>query len=168
MVERGQHDVVIVTGGDSSMNELFVQPEVRSFSDLKGRVAIVDAPNTAYAVQLKKILLLKGLKEGTDYTVKPLGGTFQRIRAMRENKDYAASMLNPPFSIEATNAGLRSLGRAIDLIGPYQASGAFVMRAWQRPIPTRSSDTSPDTSKGFAGRSPSPTARQRPACWRSG
>jgi hypothetical protein len=33
---------------------------VRSFADLKGRTAIVDAPNTAYALQLKKILLLNG------------------------------------------------------------------------------------------------------------
>jgi ABC-type nitrate/sulfonate/bicarbonate transport system substrate-binding protein len=132
MVERGKHDVVIVIGGDSSMNELFVQPEVRSFADLKGRTAIVDAPNTAYALQLKKILLLKGLKEGTDYTVKPLGGTFQRVRALRENKEYAASMLNPPFSLEATSAGLKSLGRAVDLIGPYQASGAFVLRDWAK------------------------------------
>ena len=132
MVERGKHDVAIVVGGDSSMNEFFVQPEVRSFADMKGRTAIVDAPNTAYALQLKKILLLKGLKEGADYTVKPIGGTFQRVRALRENKEYAASMLNPPFSIEATNAGLKSLGRAIDLIGPYQASGAFVMREWAK------------------------------------
>jgi len=36
-VELAKHDVVIVTGGDSSMNEFFVQPEVRSFADLKGR-----------------------------------------------------------------------------------------------------------------------------------
>src|ERR687898_3660318 len=48
MVERARHDVIIVTGGESSMNELFAQPEVRSFADLKGRTVIVDAPNTAY------------------------------------------------------------------------------------------------------------------------
>ena len=27
---------------------------------------------------------------------------------------------------------MKSLGRAIDLLGPYQATGAFVMRAWAR------------------------------------
>ena len=47
MVERARHDVIIVTGGDSSMNEFFVQPDVRSIADLKGRTVIVDAPNTA-------------------------------------------------------------------------------------------------------------------------
>src|SRR6266404_9152122 len=36
MVELAKEDVVIVTGGDSSMNELIVQPDVRTFADLKG------------------------------------------------------------------------------------------------------------------------------------
>jgi NitT/TauT family transport system substrate-binding protein len=130
MVERAKHDVVIVTGGDSSMNEFFVQPDVRSFAELKGRTLVVDAPNTAYALQAKKILLMYGLREGVDYKVHPLGGTLLRYRAMRENKEYAASMLNPPMSVDAPNAGLKSLGRAVDLLGAYQAGGAFVLRPW--------------------------------------
>jgi ABC-type nitrate/sulfonate/bicarbonate transport system substrate-binding protein len=129
MVERAKHDVIIVTGGDSSMNEFFAQADVRSIADLKGRTVIVDAPNTAYALQAKKILRMHGLNDG-DYTLKPVGGTLFRYRAMRENKDLAASMLNPPFSIDAPNSGLKSLGRAVDLIGPYQATGAWVMRKW--------------------------------------
>ncbi len=129
MVEMAKHDVVIVTGGDSSMNEFFVQPEIRSFADLKGKTVIVDAVNTAYALQAKKILRLNGLKD-SDYTLKPVGGTMFRYRAMREDKSNAASMLNPPFSIDAPGAGLKSLGRAVDLVGPYQATGGFVLRQW--------------------------------------
>jgi ABC-type nitrate/sulfonate/bicarbonate transport system substrate-binding protein len=129
MVERAKHDVIIVTGGDSSMNEFFAQADVRSIADLKGRTVIVDAPNTAYALQAKKILRMNGLNDG-DYTLKPVGGTLFRYRAMRENKELAASMLNPPFSVEAPSAGLKSLGRAVDLIGPYQATGAWVLRKW--------------------------------------
>jgi ABC-type nitrate/sulfonate/bicarbonate transport system substrate-binding protein len=129
MVERAKHDVVIVSGGDSSMNELFAQADVRSIADLKGRIVIVDAPNTAYALQAKKILRMNGLKD-SDYTVKPVGGTLFRYRAMREDRSHAASMLNPPFSIDAPGAGLKSLGRAVDLVGPYQATGAWVLRKW--------------------------------------
>jgi ABC-type nitrate/sulfonate/bicarbonate transport system substrate-binding protein len=129
MVEMAKHDVIIVSGGDSSMNEFFVQPEIRSFADLKGKTVIVDAPNTAYALQAKKILRMNGLKD-SDYTLKPVGGTMFRYKAMREDKSNAASMLNPPFSIDAPGAGLKSLGRAIDLLGPYQATGAFVLRKW--------------------------------------
>lgn len=129
MVEMAKHDVVIVTGGDSSMNEFFVQPEVKSIADLKGRTVIVDAPNTAYALQAKKILRMNGVNDA-DYTLKPVGGTLFRYRAMREDKTNAASMLNPPFSVDAAGAGLKSMGRAVDLIGPYQATGAFVLRKW--------------------------------------
>src|SRR3954453_15850789 len=74
MVELAKEDVVIVTGGDSSMNELFVQPDIASVRDLKGQTLLVDAPNTAYALQLKKILLMNGMKEGVDYSLNPIGG----------------------------------------------------------------------------------------------
>src|SRR5262245_20343516 len=129
MVELAGKDVVIVTGGDSSMNEFFVQPEIRSVAHLRGRTVVVDAPNTAYALVAKKILLMNGLKP-TDYVIKPIGGTLFRAKAMTENKENAASMLNPPISITAAKEGLKSLGRAVDMLGPYQASGAFVMRKW--------------------------------------
>src|SRR5216683_5647719 len=132
MVELAKKDVVVVTGGDSSLNELFVQPYVNSIADLRGRTVIVDAPNTAYALQLKKVLLMNGLKEGADYKVQPLGATFLRLRALRENRDYAASTLNPPFSLDAAAAGMKSLGRMVDLIGPYQGTGAFVLRDWAK------------------------------------
>ena len=130
MVELAREDVVIVTGGDSSMNELLVQPEINKVADLKGHTLLVDALNTAYALQLKKILLMNGLKENVDYKLNPIGGTALRLRGMRENKDYKAAMLNLPFSLDAKAAGLKSLGRATDLIGPYQANGTFVLRRW--------------------------------------
>jgi ABC-type nitrate/sulfonate/bicarbonate transport system substrate-binding protein len=131
MVELAKEDVVIVTGGDSSMNELFVQPDVRSLRDLKGQTLLVDAPNTAYALQLKKILLMNGLKAG-DYEIYPIGGTGMRLRGMKENKTYKAAMLNLPFALDAKAAGLKSMGRAVDLIGAYQANGTFVLRRWSR------------------------------------
>src|SRR5262245_4668346 len=41
-------DVVVVMGGDSGMNELFVQPHIRRIEDLRGGRLIVDAPDTAF------------------------------------------------------------------------------------------------------------------------
>ena len=49
---------------------------------------------------------------------------------MKESKEYAASMLNPPFSISAIRDGLRSLGAAVKLVGPYQGTGCWVLRSW--------------------------------------
>jgi len=130
MVELAGADVVIVMGGEGSQNELIAQPGIKSVKDLQGKTLIVDAPNTAYALQLKKIFLLSGLQVGRDYEMKPVGATPQRLIAMRENKDYAGSMLGPPTSIVAKRGGFVSLGAVQDLIGPYQAAGTFTLRKW--------------------------------------
>jgi ABC-type nitrate/sulfonate/bicarbonate transport system substrate-binding protein len=132
MIEVAKQDVVIVSGGDSGMNEFIVQPDIASFADLRGRTVIVDAPDTAYALQAKKILLKYGLHEGADYTVKPVGAVVYRYKALVEDKSNAGGILNLPFNLQAEERGLRSLGRIIDLLGPYQAAGAFAMRAWAR------------------------------------
>ncbi len=132
MIEVAKRDVVIVSGGDSGMNEFFVQPGIASFADLKGKTIVVDAPDTAYALQAKKLLLQHGLREGTDYTVKQVGAVVFRYKAMIEDKTNAAGILNLPFTVEAAERGLKSLGGLVDLLGPYQAAGAFVMRGWAR------------------------------------
>ena len=121
---------IIVMGGDSSLQELFAQPEIKSIADLKGRTVIVDAPNTAYALVVKKALLNVGLRDGQDYTLKPTGGTFVRLGLMKETKEHAATMLNPPFSITAVREGFLSLGMAVKLVGPYQGTGCWVLRSW--------------------------------------
>jgi ABC-type nitrate/sulfonate/bicarbonate transport system substrate-binding protein len=128
MVELAHQDVVIVMGGEGSQNELIAQPEVKSAKDLIGKTLIVDAPNTAYALQMKKILLLSGMQADKDYELKAYGATPQRLVAMRENKNFAASMLGPPSSIVAKREGFVSLGSVQELIGPYQAAGFFAVR----------------------------------------
>ncbi len=83
-------------------------------------------------LQAKKILLQHGLKAGTDYTLNPVGnGTF-RLRALFDDKNNAGAILNLPYSLEAAAKGMHSLGRTTDMLGPYQADGAFVRRAWAR------------------------------------
>jgi ABC-type nitrate/sulfonate/bicarbonate transport system substrate-binding protein len=121
---------IIVMGGDSGMQELFVQPEIGSVADLKGRIILVDAPNTAYAIVARKILRKAGLQEGRDYTLKPTAGTSQRLGFMKEDKQNAATLLFPPFSIMAAREGYRSLGTAVSHVGPYQGAGCWVLKSW--------------------------------------
>jgi ABC-type nitrate/sulfonate/bicarbonate transport system substrate-binding protein len=132
MVELAHQDVVIVMGGEGSQNELIAQKDIKTVADLRGKTLIVDAPNTAYALQMKKILALGGLAAGKDYEIKPLGATPQRLIAMREQKDFAGSMLGPPVSLVAKKEGFVSLGSVQRLIGPYQAAGFFTQRSWAK------------------------------------
>lgn len=132
MVELAHQDVIIVMGGEGSQNELMVQPEIKSIKDLQGKTLIVDAPNTAYALQMKKILLLNGMQAGRDYEMKAFGATPARLAAMREHKEFAGSMLGPPSSIAAKHSGFVSVGSVQELIGPYQAAGYFTQREWAK------------------------------------
>src|SRR5256714_15614766 len=68
MVELAKEDVVIVSGGDSSMNEFIGPPDIRSCADSKGTPPPVHAPTTAYALQLKTSHIGEALK-GRDYKI---------------------------------------------------------------------------------------------------
>src|SRR5215831_3254116 len=69
MIDTAGQDVVILAGGDSGMNEFIVQGGIGSFADLEGRTILVDAPDTAYALQVKKLMARSGVAPG-DYTLK--------------------------------------------------------------------------------------------------
>jgi len=129
MIKGGQ-DVIIFMGGEGGMNDFMVSSSIKSFADLKGCTLAVDSPNTAYALLARKVLADHGLQLGRDYQLKPVGNGAKRLRALKSDDTLAGAILNPPFSAEAQLAGMHSLGALDDLVGPYQAGGAFAMRAW--------------------------------------
>jgi ABC-type nitrate/sulfonate/bicarbonate transport system substrate-binding protein len=129
MIEVAKKDVVIVSGGDSGMNEFFVQRGIAGFAQLRGRTILVDAPDTAYALQVRKLMAAHGVAAG-EYTIKPAGASPYRFKAMVADAANAAAILNPPFTVQAKALGMTSLGNTVELLGPYQAVGVFVMRPW--------------------------------------
>src|ERR1700676_3153290 len=132
MIDVAKVDAVIVGGGDSGTNEFYVQDAIKDYAGIRGHAIAVDATNTAYALQAKKILLQHGLKEGADYTLNPVGNGSRRLAALVADKNNAGAILNLPYSLQADASGLKSLGRTTDMLGPYQAGGAFVRRDWAR------------------------------------
>jgi ABC-type nitrate/sulfonate/bicarbonate transport system substrate-binding protein len=130
LTEMAHVDVVVLLGGDNSFNNLYVQPEIQSYADLRGKVLAVDALDTAYAFQLYEMLKRNGVPPG-QYTPRAVGGTPLRLKAMLEDKpNGAAAMLNPPFSIVAEKSGLKRMANAADALGAYQGSSAFALRTW--------------------------------------
>jgi ABC-type nitrate/sulfonate/bicarbonate transport system substrate-binding protein len=132
MVDSAGVDVVIVMGAESSENEIIAQPGTQSIAELRGHTLLVDATNTAYALELKKVLQNNGMKPGSDYQLKPVGSTPFRLQAMRENREYAAAVMNPPFSIVAKQCGMVSLGSMRKLLGADLDRGTFALRSWAR------------------------------------
>ena len=46
-----------------------MQPEIKSYEDIRGKTVVVDAPDTAFGLLLYKMLDVKGVKKG-EYEVK--------------------------------------------------------------------------------------------------
>lgn len=70
------------------------------------------------------------MEAGRDYQIQAVGSTPQRLAAMREHKEYAATILNPPASLVAKRDGFVSLGTAQAILGPYQGISGFTRRDW--------------------------------------
>lgn len=128
-VENDKTDLFIFMGGNSGMNSLFVQPEITSYEQLRGKTMAVDSPNTAFALLLYKMLDVKGIKR-KEYEVKAVGATHLRLQAMLKDKSLVAGILSPPGSIQAARAGLKELGSAVSVVGPYQSDSGWVLRSW--------------------------------------
>jgi ABC-type nitrate/sulfonate/bicarbonate transport system substrate-binding protein len=129
--ENDKVDLFIFIGGNNGFNSLIVQPEIRSYEDLRGKTMAVDSPLTAFAILMYKMLDVKGLKR-SDFAVKAVGGSPQRFAALSKDKTYAGAILNPPFTLQAQDAGLKELGAAIDVVGAYQSDGGWVLRSWAK------------------------------------
>jgi ABC-type nitrate/sulfonate/bicarbonate transport system substrate-binding protein len=130
MVEVGKQDAIIVTGGDNGFNHIIVQPDIKSLADLRGKTVVVDAPHTAFALLLYKALKNAGLDKG-DYGVNSVGGTTQRLNAMKDTTN-AAGIMGLPFIFMAVASGLKDVGSATSFIGAYQSDCVTVMRDWAK------------------------------------
>lgn len=110
---------------DTAILPVFVRPEIRDWSDLRGRKLAVDAVDTAFALTLGRILFARGLdlKRG-DYELVPVGAPGPRLESMKRGETFAA-ILNPPFDAQGAAAGMVRL-----LDEKYPGSVWAVNRAW--------------------------------------
>ena len=133
MIHSGGHDIITVCGLDHGFNTFFVQPDIATWDDLRGRTVVVDAPDTAFALMIYEILARHGLQPG-DYRVQPVGSTRFRLEAMQKGGE-AAAMLNLPFAVLAKRAGLKVMADPAQELGAYQSCCGFVRRAWAAQHP---------------------------------
>src|SRR2546430_3598422 len=99
---------------------LMVATTVKSYADLKGRTLAVDAPSTGYSLVLMGMLLRGGLAAG-DYALVGVGGSRERLAALRSGR-AAGALLNAPQDAVADAAGFVRLANSAEIIGRYQGS----------------------------------------------
>jgi ABC-type nitrate/sulfonate/bicarbonate transport system substrate-binding protein len=123
-------DLVAVMGADRGFLKFVTAPDVKSFSDLRGKTISVDARNTGYALVLFELLERAGLRE-PDFSVERAGGVMQRFQALMEGK-HAGTMLISPFEVQAQAKGFNVLATASESLGAYQGVVAGVRQSWAK------------------------------------
>ena len=129
LAESGKAEVAVVIGGNAGFGRLITQPYIAALGDLRGRKVAVDAPNTANALVLYKVLQGHGLARA-DYQVAAVGGTALVVEAMLKDATLAAAIISPPFAFRALQGGLKDHGHARAANGAFQFDAGFVTRPW--------------------------------------
>jgi len=126
------YDVVAIMGVHSGMNTVVARPEIKKYSDLKGKVAAVDSPTSGYATVMYQIIKDKaGLEQGKDYTTVSVGGTAGRVKALKDGAAQVA-MISSPNDMQLKDEGFTILGDAAEEIGAFQGSAYAVRKSYAK------------------------------------
>lgn len=120
------HDVVFIAGLLNTMIwDFYVQPEIKTIEQLKGKIVGTDRPATPVAygtlVALKKLGLTP-----SDVRLRPLGSSPQIVAALYA-KQVAGGVGSPPASFKMERSGFRSVVSLLDVA--YQNVGLVIRRS---------------------------------------
>jgi len=113
-----------------------------SAASAQTRLRVIIFPTLAniaqYAAQAQGYYAKRGLEvelvgtPNSDETREGLAQGRYQIAHGGVDKSFAGAILNPPFTLLAQDAGLKELDAAIDVVGPYQSDGGWVLRSWAK------------------------------------
>ena len=127
---EGAEIVAIAQISDKTVLPVFVRPEIKTWSDLKGKKLAADAVDTAFALVLRRVLLANGLDMTKgDYELLALGTTGARLESMIKGETFAG-VLNSPFDGKALEAGMRRMGDSRTVLPDYPNTIFAVAREW--------------------------------------
>ena len=127
---KGQGDVVIVSNEVRLPTwDLIVQPDIKTYADLKGKILGVSQLQSASTLNLRQLMRKHGLKD-SDYTVLQVGGSAKRYAAIR-SKQIAGSLITEPVNYEAMDAGFHKLGGVYD-VSVVPSVVLAVTRSWAK------------------------------------
>ena len=146
---EGAEIIAIAQISDKTVLPVFVRPEIKNWSDLKGKKLAADAVDTAFALVLRRILLANGLDMTKgDYELIALGATGARLESMIKGETYAG-VLNPPFDAKAIAAGMRRIGDSREVLPDYPNTDVGGEPRVGAEKPRNSRGLSPRVAQGY-------------------
>jgi NitT/TauT family transport system substrate-binding protein len=127
-VEKGAPVGLLRIVGQVSAYEMMAKPSIATVKDLKGKIICIGGLMDINRVYLERIMQANGLKDG-DYDITVVGNTAGRFAALKSGA-ADATMLAPPVSFFAEDAGFHSVGMIMDYAPDLPFSGTDVSLAY--------------------------------------
>ena len=127
-VEKGAPVGLLRIVGQVSAYEMMAKPTIATVKDLKGKTICIGGLVDINRVYLERIMQANGLKDG-DYDITVVGNTAGRFAALKSGA-VDATMLAPPVSFFAEDAGFHSVGMIMDYAPDLPFSGTDVSLAY--------------------------------------
>jgi NitT/TauT family transport system substrate-binding protein len=113
--------------------EFDAKPSVKSVKDLKGQTICLGGIKDITRVYVEQIMKANGLTDSqVSFVIVP--NTAERLAALKSGT-VAATMLLPPFSLIADQAGFHNIASVRDYAGDIPFAGAFTTVAWANAHP---------------------------------
>lgn len=125
---EGDTDLVAFMGCDDAYLRFVVQPDIRTFDDLRGKTLSVDAMTTGFAFVLRRMLAVNGIGEDEVEWV-TAGGVMQRWQALMAG-EHTGTLLVTPFEFMGEGKGLHVLSKTSDVLDHYQGIVGAARRSW--------------------------------------
>jgi ABC-type nitrate/sulfonate/bicarbonate transport system substrate-binding protein len=128
----GREGVELITVAqviDSAVYPVFVRPEIKQWSELRGKKLAVDAVDTAFALVLRRVLLDQGLDfTRGDYELVAVGNTRLRLESMKKGDTFAAVLSS--VDAQALAAGMVKLGDSSRSLPGFPNTIFATSRSW--------------------------------------
>jgi ABC-type nitrate/sulfonate/bicarbonate transport system substrate-binding protein len=112
---RGVPVKVLTVIQDKPSWELVVQPQIKSFAQLKGTTIGIMSPEGSLAVVTRQILRNNGVDPAKDVNLIVMGADDVRFMAMK-GRAISATLLSPTTNLRAQRDGFHSLAKASDYV----------------------------------------------------
>ncbi len=128
--ERGAPVGIMRIMGQVPPYEFLAKPTIASIKDLKGKTICIGGLRDINRVYLERVMAANGLHDG-DYDLMVVGNTGGRFAALKSGT-VDATMLAPPVSLFAEDAGFRNVGLVLTYAPDLPFSASDVSQAYAR------------------------------------
>ncbi len=125
---KGSDAVAVAGETRTPIYSLMVQPEIKTYDDLKGKLLGLSLRVDTISISMRKLLARHGLRQ-EDYQVKELVGTPPRFDCLKRG-ECAGVPLGQPEDFLALRQGYRRLGLSTEAVPDFQFTVSAVRRGW--------------------------------------